>query len=289
MWDIGSHSSTRNLPLSTTESTGATEDTVVVAGTAALGKGIAVIRAIAAEDRAPSFAHLMKTTQLPKGTLHRMLRALIAEGFVRYQESDRTYHLGLDLLRLAYQVLEDLDVRDAARDELVRLRDVTGEAVALAVHDDLRAVYIDLVESGRSVGPTDRVGSTSELHSSAVGQAILAFLPPAEQSAVVRRLPMTPLTKYTITSRRSLKAELKEVVRRGFAVNEEEQILGIHGIAAPVFNHLGLVVASVCTTIPSYRYDPSKLGANAQAVMSAAARISLRMGYTTARAQGGPA
>ena len=100
---------------------------------------------------------------------------------------------------------------------------------------------------------------------------------------------MTPLTQHTISSRRSLKAHLKEIARRGYAVNEEEQILGIHGIAAPVFGHQGTVVASVCTTIPSYRFQPSRLAANAREVMAAAARISLRMGYTTARAQGGPA
>ena len=218
-----------------------------------------------------------------------MLRALMSEGFVRYEASDRTYHLGLNLLSLAFQVLDDLDIRDIARDELVRLRDVTGEAVALAVHNDLQAVYIDLVESGLAVGPIDRIGSTSELHSSAVGKAIAAFLPPAEQGDTIRRLPMTALTAHTITSRRTLRAHLKEIARQGYALNAEEQVLGIHGIAAPVYNHLGVVIGSVCSTIPSYRYDPSKLGANAQAVMDAASRISRRMGYgTTGPAQGGP-
>ena len=257
------------------------EDNVVVdavPGTAALTKGISVMRAIAGENRAPVFARVQESTQLPKATLHRMLKALMAEGFIRFQRTDRTYHLGLGLLSLAYQVLEDLDIRDIARDELVRLRDITGEAAALAVHDDLRAVYIDLVESGLAVGPIDRIGSTSELHSSAVGKAIAAFLPPAEQGDIIRRLPMSPLTKYTITSRRALRAHLNEVARKGYALNEQEQALGIHGIAAPIRNHLGLVTAAVCSTIPSYRYDASRLVANAQAVMEAAARISRRMG-----------
>ena len=125
MRNCGSHRSTRPLPLSTTGSTEANEDKVVVPdvpGTAALSKGIAVMRAIADDDRAPAFARLQESTGLPKGTLHRMLRALIAEGLVRYEPRDRTYHLGLALLRLAYRVLEDLDVRDVARDELLRLR-----------------------------------------------------------------------------------------------------------------------------------------------------------------------
>ena len=267
------------------------EDNVVVVdavpGTAALTKGISVMRAIAREDGAPVFAPTAANHPASKGTLHRMLKALMAEGFVRYQETDRTYHLGLGLLSLAYQVLEDLDIRDIARDELVRLRDVSGEAVALAVRNDLQAVYVDLVESGLAVGPTDRIGSTSELHSSAVGKAILAWLPPGEQADTIRRLPMTALTEHTITSRRRLRAHLKEVAQQGYALNQQEQAIGLHGIAAPIRSHLGQVTAAVCSTIPSYRYDPSRLAANAQAVMEAAARISRRMGNgEAARAQG---
>ena len=278
--------STSVSPLTTLEvnDAEALADPETVPGTAALIKGISVIRAIADEERAPTFSHLVEATRLPKGTLHRMLKALVAEGLVRHQASDRTYHLGLHLLSLAYRVLEDLDVRDVAREELVRLRDITGEAVHLAVHDDIRAVYIDVVESGLAVGPIAKLGSAAELHSTAVGKAIAAFLPPVEQGDVLRRLPMTRLTEFTITSRRDLKAHLKAVARQGYALNQQEENLGIHGIAAPVFNHLGLVVASVCTTIPSYRYQPSKLGSNAAAVMDAAAAVSRRMGYRPAAA-----
>ena len=258
---------------------GATTAADPVPGTASLTKGISILRAIAGEGRAPSFSRLLQATGIPQGTLHRMLRALIAEGLVRYQAADRTYHLGFQLLSLAYQVLEDLDIRDIAREELVRLRDITGEAVHLAIHDDLRAVYIDFVESGLAVGPIAKLGSASELHSTAVGKAIVAFLPPDQQRDALRRLPMTRLTEHTITSRRTLKAHLAAAARQGFALNEEEESLGIHGIAAPVFNHLGMVVASVCTTIPSYRYDLSRLQPNAKAVMDAAAAVSRRMGY----------
>lgn len=250
-----------------------------VPGTAALTKGISILRAIAVKDRAPTFADLLKTTRLPKGTLHRMLKALISEGLVRHQANDRTYHLGLHILGLAYQVLENLDIRDVAREELMRLRDITGEAVQLAVHDDLGAVYIDLVESGLAVGPINKLGTTSGLHSSAVGKSILAFLPPAEQNDIIRRLPMTALTERTITSRRALRAELRTVARQGYALNEQEESTGVHGIAAPVYNHLGAVVGAVCTTIPTYRYEPSKLEANAAAVMDAARAVSRRMGY----------
>ena len=131
----------------------------------------------------------------------------------------------------------------------------------------------------RAVSPINKLGTTSGLHSSAVGKSILAVLPPFEQTDLIRRLPMTALTEHTITSQRTLRAQLKAIAHQGYALNEQEESAGVHGIAAPVLNHLGTVVGAVCTTIPSYRYEPSKLESNADAVMDAAAAASRRMGY----------
>ncbi len=251
-----------------------------IPGTAALMKGISVLRTIAGEEGPVSFSGIQERTGLPKGTLHRILKALIAEGLVRYERRDRSYHLGLQLLSLAYQVLEDIDIRDVARTELVRLRDLTGEAVHLAIRDDLRAVYIDVVDSSLAVGMIARLGASSELHSTAVGKVIAAYLPADQQNDAINRLPMTRLTPNTITSRRTLRAHLNEVRNQGYAVNEEEETVGVHGVAAPVFGHRGEVVASVCITIPSFRYDAAEFPSYAAAVVDAANAVSRRMGYT---------
>ena len=257
----------------------AMSETASVAGTAALVKGISVLRAIANQEHPPTFSRLQAETGVPKGTLHRLLRALAAEGLVRHQAQDRTYHLGLHLLTLAGQALDGLDLREEAHGELVRLRDTAGEAVHLAVHDGLQAVYIDFVGSGHAVVPMAKIGSSSEFNSSAVGKAIAAFLPPEVRDGIIDRLSMTRLTDNTITSRRVLKAHLEDVRAQGYALNEEEEDTGIHGIAAPVFDHLGAVIGSVCITIPSYRYDPSRLPPNAGAVIAAAEAVSRRMGH----------
>ncbi len=251
-----------------------------VQGTAALVKGINILKIIAEAGEPPVFGDLQSVTGLPKGTLHRILKALIHEGLVRYEDRDKSYHLGLQLLSLSYQVLEELDIRDIARGELMRLRDLTGEAVHLAVPDGHSAIYIDMVEGRHAVGPIARIGSASSFHNSAVGKAIAANLPPDELSAVLSQLQMTESTSSTITSRRKLRAHLDEVRRLGYAVNEEEENTGIHGIAAPVFGHRGEVIGSICITIPSYRFDSSKTEDYGSAVIDAARSVSGRMGHT---------
>ncbi len=250
-----------------------------IPGTAALGKGIAVLCMIGDEKAPPRFSRLQALTSLPKGTLHRILKALILEGLVRYESRDKTYHLGLRLLNLAYQALEDLDLRDVARGDLVRLRDLTGEAVHLAIRDNMKAVYIDVMESTHAVGPIARIGSSSAFHNSAAGKAIAANLPSKERSEIIDRLELTRSTPATITSRRKLRAHLEEVRKRGYALNEEEETVGIHGIAAAVFGHHGDVVASICITIPSYRVEASKLPLYGAAVIEAANAVSRQMGF----------
>jgi DNA-binding IclR family transcriptional regulator len=256
-------------------------NTNTVPGTAALNKGISILTAIADANEPPVFSRLQAVTSLPKGTLYRILKALILESLVRYEPRDKTYHLGLKLLSLAYQVLEDMDIRNIARSELIRLRDITDEAVHLAVRDNTKAVYLDVVESSHAVGPIAKLGSSSEFHNSAVGKAIAANLPPEEQAEIIGRLTMFKSTPTTITSRRKLRAHLNEVRRQGYALNQEEESVGIHGIAAPIFGHRGEVIASVCITIPSYRFEAAKLESYAAGVVDAASNISRRMGHAS--------
>ncbi|MGH9894703.1 MAG: IclR family transcriptional regulator, partial [bacterium] len=131
-----------------------------------------------------------------------------------------------------------------------------------------------------AVGPVAKIGSSSELHNSAVGKAIAANLPLEEQAEVIGRIAMTKTTPASITSRRKLKAHLEAVRQQGYALNKEEELIGIHGIAAPVYGHRGEVVASVCITIPSYRFEASKLAFYAAGVVDAANAISRRMGHS---------
>lgn len=141
-----------------------------------------------------------------------------------------------------------------------------------------KATYIDAVESIHAIGPIAKIGSSSPYHCSAVGKAILANLPNDKQAELLSRLELTRYTKHTITSRCALRTHLLQIRKQGFALNQEEEWQDVHGVAAPVFGHRGEVVGAICITIPSYRYEKSKLNNYAEAVTQAAAIISRRMG-----------
>lgn len=250
----------------------------LVPGTLALTKGIQVLRAISAEGRNARFASLMARTGFPKPTLYRILKALMMEGLVRHEPKDGSYHLGVSFLRLAFQVLEQLDIRDIAHAEMKRLSEHTSEAIHLAVIDGTEAVYIDLVESSQPVGHVGRLGSISALHAAASGKAIAANLPPDVLERLLKETPLTKLTPNTITSVKTLKQQFATIREQGYAVNDEEEIEGIQGVAAPVFDLTGDVVASIGISIPSYRFDKSKLKFYADGAIETARSISAKLG-----------
>jgi DNA-binding IclR family transcriptional regulator len=243
-----------------------------------LTKGIQVLRAISAEGRHVRFASLQTRTGLPKATLYRILKALMAEGLVRFEPKDGTYHLGLSFLRLAFQVLGQLDIRDLAHEEMMRLSERTSEAIHLAVLDGMEAVYIDLVESSQPVGSVGRLGSISAFHAAASGKVIAANLAPDTLERLLQDLELTKLTRNTITSMKILRQQFATIREQGYAVNEEEEMAGIHGVAAPVFNITGEVVASIGITIPSYRYEASHLKFYADSAMETARIVSAKFG-----------
>lgn len=250
----------------------------LIPGTQALTKGIQVLRAISDEGRNARFADIQKRTGFPKPTLHRMIRALVGEGLVRHDVKDGSYHLGLSFLKLAFQVLEQLDIREVAHEDLKRLSELTHEAVHLAVLDGNDAVYVDIAESSQAVGAVGRLGSISALHAAASGKVIAAFLTPEAQLQLIESLELTKLTPHTITSKELLLEELAAIRQAGYATNNEEETSGILGVAAPIFDLSGQVVGSIGISIPSFRYKEKQLPFYAESTVEAARTISAKLG-----------
>lgn len=254
----------------------ANSDSVV--GTAALAKGILVLRTIAAEEEPPSLTTLQKKVKLPKGTLHRILQALIAEGLVRRNQRYKTFYLGYGLISLAQEALASLSLREVARDDLIQLRDLTGESVTLVAYDRLDAVVIDRINTKKAVNSFESIGLRSAFYCSASGKAIAAFLPPEDLDYALSQLKLKKLTANTITSKSELRSHFDLVKKQGFATNEGETDLSVFGIASPIFDDRNEVIGSVNLTIPVYRNEPDDRNNNIKAVVETAHRISRRLG-----------
>ena len=246
-------------------------------GTGSLEKGLLLLTRISAT--APCrFSDLLKDTGLPKATLHRMLKALVAHRFVAVDPRDQTYSVGLQVFGLAHKLWEGMDIRRAAASEIAWLSERTGETVHLAVLDDTEVVYIDKVESQQQIRMFSAVGKRGPAHCTGVGKAMLAFLDPVRQKDLVARLQLKRFTKNTFVNRLAFLRHLQEIRLRGYAKDLEEHEELIRCTAAPIFDFRGEVVASVSVTAPAFRFSLKRLDDIAPLVMKAAHEATKKLG-----------
>ncbi len=239
-----------------------------------------MLDAVGESERPLRFRDLAQLTGLPKGTLHRILQALIERRLVRLDEADSTYRLGHRLFELAHKVWAAFDIRGAAAPELDRLAQETGESVTLAELDQGAALYVDERNSSQPFGLRIGVGRRAPLHATAIGKALLAFLPPAEQQGQLARLGLERFTAATIVLPEQLAQELALTRARGYAISEEEHLEGVSAVAAPVLDHRGRPIAAIGVLGPRYRLTGDRLHTTGRELMQAARRISGNVGAT---------
>jgi DNA-binding IclR family transcriptional regulator len=237
-------------------------------------KALAILAAFTEARPDLGVSELAGELGMHKSTVSRLLATLEKRGLVR-REGDR-FLPGFELARLGGLAVRGLALVASARESLERLAVETGETVNLAVRDGDGALNVHQVQSGHIVGVGDWTGRALPLHATANGKVLLAF----GGDGVPRALPA--LTHKTIASGDELQAELERVRSAGFAVALEELELGLHAVAAPVFDCFGECVAAISVSAPAYRLPERGLPAAGELCIAAADEISARLGYRRA-------
>ena len=225
-----------------------------VQGTAAFGKFVAVLQAIA--DAAPplDMRGLIEQVALPRATVYRLVAGLQKEGFVRIDLRGR-FVLGSRLIALASRSWDTFDLRATAADSLLALRDRTGETVHLAVPSESEMVYIDKLESPQTVRMTSRIGTRVLLHASSVGKAYLSRLSKEELAPLLEDITFVRKTPNTIMRRKDLLAALADARRLGYATDKEETEPEILCLGAAICDESGHPIGGISVSIPKYRFD----------------------------------
>lgn len=241
-----------------------------------LVKGVELLRLFAGAPAPLTLAQVADRTDRPKATLMRVLGTLVDQELLELRNDG--YQLGVACLTLGQAYLDRLDVRRVAAPHLVALSRRVNDTVHLGVRHGLVVVYIDKVEGESSVRMHSSIGATNPLACTGVGKAILAFagdalLSQVLDAGVVRRTPNTLVTAA------GLSKDLRDTRRRGFAVDHEENELGIRCVAAPVFDHTGEVAAAVSTSSPTFRFPKNEIVRRGRAVQETAGAVSRQLGF----------
>ncbi len=200
-------------------------------GVQSIGRAFLLLETIADHAGVMGLSQLASVSGLPLPTIHRLVRTLVDLGYLR-QDTARQYVLAPRLIRLGESSSRLLSVW--ARPHLARLVEELGESANVAMLDGTSIVYVAQVPSQRSMRMFTEVGRRVLPHCTAVGKAILAHLPPDTVRQLLAETGMPSLTHKTITDPDDFLAALEWCAERGYAIDEEEQEIGVRCVAVAV-------------------------------------------------------
>lgn len=250
-----------------------------------LERGLRLLEAVAFGAGAISLAEAARQTGLHRSTAHHLLQALVGLGYLRQNPVSRGYELAAKLFQLTGRSWSTAQLSEIAQPFLAELTRRGGEGSSLAVYRDGTVTVVAKCEHDGPVRVVQDVGAQREFHCTAVGKAIVAWLPEAELAGLLARSRYPRHTAKTITTRAALEAELRRIRAAGYALDDEEHIEAIRCVAMPVFGHAGQVVASMCAVGPKTRMTHQKLRALRVPLGELAARLSARLGWRAEGAQ----
>jgi IclR family KDG regulon transcriptional repressor len=207
-------------------------------------KALAVLEFLASQKEGYTNSELSRKFKIPISTMNNLLYTLLACGYLRRNDKG-LFRVTMKLLGEAAKVVESTELRDMAHDELERLTKQTELASILSVRDGDQLVCIDKVEGPSQIRIASAIGKRSPLHSTSTGKAIVAYLTPGAVDGIVSSAGLPRLTVNTITSATAFKAELNRIRAQGYAVDNEENTIGIRGVSAAVFDYEGEVVGAI--------------------------------------------
>jgi DNA-binding IclR family transcriptional regulator len=211
-----------------------------------------ILLALAAEDDRVSLTAIAGRVELPKSTVARMLATLESIGAVEHLSHPEGYRLGPQLIKLAARVSYPRNLTAVARPFLADLAGATGETLTLCIPDGEQVIYIDQIASRHSVQLRDYTGRRVPMHSSCDGKLYLAFWPESMRERYLVR-PLERFTPTTIVEPVQLRSELAKIQRQGYAWTNGEGDADVVGVAAPIRDQHGAIVASICVFGPAFR------------------------------------
>jgi IclR family acetate operon transcriptional repressor len=247
-----------------------------VAGTQAISRAFALLNVFRDEGGDLGVVQLAERLGLTLSTTHRIARALVAEGYLAQEEGRERYRLGPQALLLGQAAQKALGI-EVARPIMQRLADSTQESVNLGLLDGDHAIVIQRVESPQPLRFSMEVGTRIELHATSMGKSLLAFNNELREYVDSLDDSLVQLTNNTHATRRTLVQDLERIRQRGWSTDDEESMLGVRCVAAPVLDAHGQARAAVAIQAPAIRMPDSRFDELGPEVRRAADELANRL------------
>jgi IclR family pca regulon transcriptional regulator len=252
-----------------------------------LARGLAILSTFHSDRPLIGVSELSRGLDLSRSTVHRYVATLAKLGYLQQDPDSKRYRLGPKVLDLGFSALNSMDLLEISAPHLRQLSDETQRTVNLAILDGTDVVYIERCRSARpgqqEIDLNLHVGARLPAYCTAMGKAILAFLPEERLEELIAEIDFVPRGPNALTGAKAFREELDKIRISGIAVNDEELAYGLRSIAAPIYTHTGDVLAAVNLAVHRTMVSMDELlDRFGPAVLRAAHDISLSMGHRLA-------
>ncbi|MCX8584253.1 MULTISPECIES: IclR family transcriptional regulator [unclassified Gilliamella] len=223
-------------------------------------------------NKGATFSQIFQDLNLPKSSTSTLLNALVMHGILRQDQNK--FYLGLKLHEWGDKSLEQFDITKIAEPLMTKLRDQTNLTCHLGVLDGLYSVYIAKIENDQAIGIRTWIGKKLPLHSSGIGKALIAWLPDEKIDQLIPEDKLPKYTDTTITSKKQLKKELAKIRSQGWAYDNQEDVKGVHCIAAPIFNKNHEPIAAISISGVLFQLPVEKIEKYSELVRKACQQLT---------------
>ena len=204
-----------------------------------------VLLALSGAENGLSVSELSLQLELPPSSTHRILASLKKNGFALQDETTKRYRIGYRVLTLCQNIKQNNSLIATSHPFMKKLSEQLNKTVTLCVMEGDQIVCIDYIENKDTSMFYVRTGFAMPPYATSAGKVIQAYMNRKKVEKLACTQEMEPITPYTKTDFFSFLAELETIRKQGYAICDEELQLGIQGVACPVFDCKGEVVASV--------------------------------------------
>ncbi len=213
-----------------------------------------------------------------KSTAHRFLASLKYCGILEQNAENKKYRLSFKLFEIGNTVVSRLNISDIVTPIIQELSERFSETVNLAVTDNKEIIYIGKSLSRKNFRMDCPIGGRDPLYCTALGKAILAHKSVDEINQYIEQTELIPRTENTIIYKNALRAELQKIKSTGYAVDNQELLLGLMCFAVPIFDINNSVLAAISISIPIARSDDTIKDLLIEALLHASRDISNQLG-----------
>jgi DNA-binding IclR family transcriptional regulator len=233
-----------------------------------------------ASSRECGITDMANRTKVAKSTAHRLIRTLEQLGYAMQNPETGKYYLTFKVFHLGTEMIRGMGFGQQVACLLEELAVKCGLVVKMGVYDSRQVLCVYRSETARGLRMEIGVGSRIAAHSSALGKAILAYSPESRIKRFLRENTLTAFTRNTITDPQVFLTELASTRKRGYSLDRGENVIEMRCVGAPVFDHLGLVIAAVSVSGPVSWLRQDRILELGPEVIQAARAVSEHLGWS---------